>query len=258
MFVRPVREISCSSSVTLFLSHYLEKITARRHQSSSFVPKHLPAKEEDIEKLDRLMTVSKNLVVLTGAGISTESGIPDYRSEGVGLYARSTNRPVQYRDFLKSESVRKRYWARNYVGWPRFSSFQPNSTHLSISKLVNEQSMVRSVVTQNVDSLHIKANTKNVIELHGSAFRVVCLNCNFIIERHAFQNLLSQLNPEMQIIQQTMRPDGDVEMNQVNINEYIHKFYNDLKISQINSIFCSIRSKLKVLMCLPVLPARVC
>lgn len=215
MFVRPLKEISFPSPVTLCFWHYVEGIAGRRHQSSSsFVPKHLPAKEEDIEKLGHWMTASRNLVVLTGAGISTESGIPDYRSEGVGLYARSTNRPVQYKDFLKSEGVRKRYWARNYVGWPRFSSFQPNATHLSISKLMNEEGIVRSVVTQNVDSLHIKAKTRHVIELHGSAFRIVCLSCSFTMERHAFQNLLTELNPEMEIVQQTMRPDGDVEMSQ--------------------------------------------
>lgn len=188
---------------------------AVKYYSSSFVPKHKPVKEEDIDKLARLLSVSKNIVILTGAGVSTESGIPDYRSEGVGLYARSTNRPVQYRDFLKAENVRKRYWARNYVGWPRFSSFSPNAIHMSISKLTNESGVVQCVVTQNVDGLHIKADTRNVIELHGTAFRVLCLNCNYSIDRHSFQNVLADLNPEMAIVQQMIRPDGDVEMNQV-------------------------------------------
>lgn len=192
--------------------------TIGRHQcSTSFIPQHLPAKEEDIDRLKRLLETSKNIVVLTGAGISTESGIPDYRSKDVGLYARSSNRPVQFKDFLKSEATRKRYWARNFVGWPRFSSFQPNSTHLCISKLANEMGIVQRVVTQNVDSLHSKAGTKNVIELHGTAFRVMCLGCNFTMERHAFQTLLEHLNPEMKIVDQMMRPDGDVELDQVSI-----------------------------------------
>ncbi|KAE8739781.1 hypothetical protein FOCC_FOCC014707 [Frankliniella occidentalis] len=215
MFIRPFKRDAPALLVTpRYFDLITDKISGRQQSSTSFVPKHLPVKEEDIDKLDRLISVSRNILILTGAGISTESGIPDYRSEGVGLYARSTNRPVQYRDFLKSEGVRKRYWARNYVGWPRFSSFSPNLTHLSVCKLVNDIGIARCVVTQNVDGLHTKAKTKNVIELHGSAFRVVCLSCDFKIERHAFQNLLAQLNPDVKIIDQMMRPDGDVEMTQ--------------------------------------------
>lgn len=205
-----------SSLLSLCLSPFcIEAIGRHQCSSVSFIPKHSPAKEEDVDRLNQLLVASKNIVILTGAGISTESGIPDYRSEGVGLYARSTNRPVQFRDFLKSEAVRKRYWTRNFVGWPRFSSFQPNSTHLSITKLSNEMGIVKRVITQNVDSLHSKAGTKNVIELHGTAFRVVCLDCNFSIERHAFQTLLAHLNPGMKIIDQMIRPDGDVELDQV-------------------------------------------
>lgn len=215
MFIRPFKRDAPALLVTpRYFDLITDKISGRQQSSTSFVPKHLPVKEEDIDKLDRLISVSRNILILTGAGISTESGIPDYRSEGVGLYARSTNRPVQYRDFLKSEGVRKRYWARNYVGWPRFSSFSPNLTHLSVCKLVNDIGIARCVVTQNVDGLHTKAKTKNVIELHGSAFRVVCLSCDFKIERHAFQSLLAQLNPDVKIIDQMMRPDGDVEMTQ--------------------------------------------
>ncbi|KAK3908958.1 NAD-dependent protein deacylase Sirt4 [Frankliniella fusca] len=214
MFVRSLKRDSATCFVTPRCFDFITEKFIRRHSSTSFVPKHLPVREEDIDKLDRLISVSRNILILTGAGISTESGIPDYRSEGVGLYARSTNRPVQYRDFLKSEAVRRRYWARNYVGWPRFSSFSPNETHLSVRKLVNDIGIARCVVTQNVDSLHTKAKTRNVIELHGSAYRVVCINCDFKIERHAFQDLLANLNPDMQIIDQMIRPDGDVEMNQ--------------------------------------------
>lgn len=217
MLARPFIEKGSTFPMTSSFLHCMDKVFGRQHSSSSFVPRHMPAKEEDVDKLSQLLSVSKNIVVLTGAGISTESGIPDYRSEGVGLYARSNNRPVQYQNFLKSEGVRKRYWARNYVGWPRFSSFQPNATHLGISKLMNEDGIVQCVVTQNVDSLHLKANTKNVIELHGTAFRVICLGCSFTIERHAFQHLLAKLNPDMKIVEQMMRPDGDVEMTQAQV-----------------------------------------
>lgn len=85
----------------------------------TFVPKCKPVKDSDVLRLKEFIDSHNKICILTGAGISTESGIPDYRSEGVGLYARSTRRPVLYKDFCASESIRRRYWARNYVGWPR-------------------------------------------------------------------------------------------------------------------------------------------
>lgn len=84
-----------------------------------FVPKCQPANDNDLNRLKDFLKNTGNICVLTGAGISTESGIPDYRSQGVGLYATSASRPTLYQDFCKSEQVRRRYWARNYIGWPR-------------------------------------------------------------------------------------------------------------------------------------------
>ena len=110
----------------------------------------------------------------TGAGISTESGIPDYRSEGVGLYARSSNRPVQYQDFVKHAYIRQRYWARNYVGWPKFGYFLPNSSHKTLA-LWEKAGKLHWLVTQNVDALHYKAGSTKVTELHGSAHRFVMM-----------------------------------------------------------------------------------
>ena len=116
------------------------------------------------------LTACSIFVFLTGAGISTESGIPDYRSEGVGLYARSSNRPVQYIDFVKHAHIRQRYWARNYVGWPKFGYFLPNSSHKTLSRW-EDMGKLHWLVTQNVDALHYKAGSKKVTELHGSAHR---------------------------------------------------------------------------------------
>lgn len=116
---------------------------------------------------------------ISGAGISTESGIPDYRSEGVGLYARSTNRPIQYQDFVKYADIRQRYWARNYVGWPKFGYFQPNSSHRTLA-LWEKMGKVYWLVTQNVDALHYKAGSQRVTELHGSAHRWVVVHLNLI------------------------------------------------------------------------------
>ncbi|PSN44395.1 NAD-dependent protein deacylase Sirt4 [Blattella germanica] len=184
---------------------------------TSFIPKHNPAHKDDIVKINNFITSSNKLLILTGAGVSTESGIPDYRSEGVGLYARSTNRPVQYQEFVKKENVRKRYWARNYVGWPRFSSFKPNLIHDIICDLELKHEKVSCVVTQNVDRLHSKAGSRNVIELHGSAFKVICISCNNTIDRHVFQTVLEKLNPTMKSTTDMIRPDGDVDIPQVRI-----------------------------------------
>ena len=181
----------------------------------SFVPKHSPVQDHEVLKIKHFITSSRKLLVLTGAGISTESGIPDYRSEGVGLYARSTNRPVQYQDFVRKDAVRRRYWARNFVGWPRFSSFFPNAVHTALCDLELKYKLVSCIVTQNVDRLHTKAGSKNVIELHGSAFNVVCLGCDSTINRHDFQAILEDLNPNMKGKADMIRPDGDVEIPKV-------------------------------------------
>ena len=123
-----------------------------------------------ILKLQDFIQSKQRIFVVTGAGISTESGIRDYRSEGVGLYAVSTSRPVQHQDFVKSSTNRKKYWARNYTGWPIFSSHQPNNGHYAISML-EKAGKLHWTVTQNVDSLHSKAGSKKLTELHGSSNR---------------------------------------------------------------------------------------
>ena len=98
-----------------------ENISVRSYLSSlDFVPKCNPVRAEELQQLKEYLELSGRMCVLTGAGISTESGIPDYRSEGVGLFATSDRRPVSYRDFCSSDKIRKRYWARNYIGWPRY------------------------------------------------------------------------------------------------------------------------------------------
>ena len=140
-----------------------------------FVPKCENTEEETaavVRKLDDFIAQSRNLFVLTGAGISTESGIRDYRSEDVGLYAVSDSRPMQYSDFLKSAANRRRYWARNCVGWEEFSSRQPNEGHFALATL-EKLGKVHWLVTQNVDALHSKAGSQRVSELHGCAHRYI-------------------------------------------------------------------------------------
>ena len=178
------------------------------------MPKCQPPREEELHQLKKFFQNEGRLCVLTGAGISTESGIPDYRSKGVGLYATSDRRPVLYKDFVEKEHIRRRYWARNYIGWPRFSAFQPNATHRTLKTLENE-GLVSCVVTQNVDRLHTKAGSQNVIELHGTAFVVMCLGCDTKISRLDFQKVLQELNPIVTAETREIRPDGDVELTQV-------------------------------------------
>lgn len=177
-----------------------------------FVPNHKPAKEKDIKTCSTFLNTHNRVLVITGAGVSTESGIPDYRSEGVGSFARSSSRPVQFQDFVSKPEVRQRYWARNYVGWPRFSSIEPNYNHIFLKKL-EELFIVSCVVTQNVDNLHFKAKSKNVIELHGSAYRVICLKCTYSVQRHLFQRKLKDLNGYIEVSPE-IRPDGDTELPQ--------------------------------------------
>ena len=138
-----------------------------------YVPKCETTDKEIIavaRKLDDFMARSRHLFVLTGAGISTESGIRDYRSEDVGLYAISDSRPIEYTDFLKTAANRRKYWARNYVGWPEFSTRQPNGGHFALAEL-EKLRKIHWLVTQNVDALHSKAGSQRVSELHGCSHR---------------------------------------------------------------------------------------
>ncbi|XP_074109439.1 NAD-dependent protein deacylase Sirt4 [Cotesia typhae] len=178
----------------------------------SFVPKYEPPKPNDLIQLKNFIRNEGKICVLTGAGVSTESGIPDYRSEGVGLYATSNRRPVLYQDFRKHDHIRKRYWARNYIAWPRFSEFQPNFSH-KILKHLEDLNIVSCIITQNVDRLHSKAGSSHVIELHGTGYIVMCLNCDSKISREDFQHILDKLNPTISANSKEIRPDGDIELS---------------------------------------------
>ncbi|KYM93810.1 NAD-dependent ADP-ribosyltransferase sirtuin-4, partial [Cyphomyrmex costatus] len=185
----------------------------------AFVPKCYPVSIKDIMRLKEFVNKYHRLCVLTGAGISTESGIPDYRSFKVGLYARSNRKPILYKEFCDSEATRRRYWARNYIGWSRFSSLKPNITH-ELLKHLEYIGKVGCIVTQNVDNLHLKAGSKKVIELHGTAFRVMCLNCDHKISRYYLQRVFQKLNPSMIATTEMIRPDGDVELSQTQVEGF--------------------------------------
>ncbi|KAL3857015.1 hypothetical protein ACJMK2_011717 [Sinanodonta woodiana] len=208
-----LRHYCTSESVQTFTAGSLQK------SAFGFVPSHRTVTEFDVKLLETFVAKSKRLFVLTGAGISTESGIPDYRSEVVGLYAKSKNRPIQYQDFLKSASLRQRYWARNSVGWPRFSSFEPNDCHKTFSHWEYFKK-IHWLVTQNVDALHYKAGSHKVTELHGSAHRVVCLDCKFQMKRTELQEMIQEQNPSWKHRSEDIAPDGDVQLSEEQIQGF--------------------------------------
>ncbi|WP_339325653.1 Sir2 family NAD-dependent protein deacetylase [Janthinobacterium agaricidamnosum] len=128
---------------------------------------------EAAERLAHFVERHPDLLILSGAGISTASGIPDYRDKDG---RRRGNPPIQGPDFRRHEAVRRRYWARSMVGWPALARAQPNPGHLAIAEL-QAGARVASLVTQNVDGLHQRAGSRQVTELHGSIHSVVCLDC---------------------------------------------------------------------------------
>ncbi|MEV0285555.1 MULTISPECIES: NAD-dependent protein deacetylase [unclassified Kribbella] len=148
------------------------------------------------------------VVVLTGAGISTESGIPDYRGETGSL---RTHTPMTYGDFVASESGRQRYWARSHLGWRTIARSAPNDGHRAVATL-QASGYLDGVITQNVDGLHQAAGARDVIELHGNLDRVLCLQCRTTSAREALDQRLRAANPEFEAEVTRINPDGDAEL----------------------------------------------
>jgi NAD-dependent deacetylase sirtuin 4 len=167
--------------------------------------------------LDPLFDILRDrpILVLAGAGCSTESGIPDYRGPEGSLRGRS---PVQYQEFAGSAGARARYWARSAVGWPRMQSASPNSAHRALAEL-ERAGRLASIITQNVDGLHHKAGSRRVVELHGSLARVRCLECDEFESRADYQERLLSANPQWSDVggpylpgASEAAPDGDAEV----------------------------------------------
>ncbi len=142
----------------------------------------------DAPELLALLT-GRRLAVLTGAGISTDSGIPDYR----GPDSPPAN-PMTIRQFISSRDYRRRYWARNHLGWRHMAATEPNAGHRALAEL-EQAGVVTGVITQNVDLLHTKAGSRNVINLHGTYAQVVCLKCRQTMTRAALAEMLEAANP---------------------------------------------------------------
>ena len=155
------------------------------------------------------------VVVLTGAGVSTASGIPDYRDES-GAWKHS--RPMEYGDFIGSEFSRRRYWARSAIGRIRFKAASPNQAHSALARL-EALGKVSLLITQNVDQLHQRAGSKRVVDLHGTLDQVVCLDCSARIMREAVQHFLMQHNPLLENLASAPAPDGDSQLEQIDFTK---------------------------------------
>jgi NAD+-dependent protein deacetylase sirtuin 4 len=166
---------------------------------------------EAFDALCRLLR-GRRVVVLSGAGCSTESGIPDYRSPAAASRRRA---PVQFQEFVRSEPARVRYWARATAGWPRFSAARPNPAHVALARL-EDAGVVAGIITQNVDGLHHAAGSRRVLELHGTLARVRCLACDAVSPRDRFHARLLTHNREwadaVDARGAVAAPDGDVEL----------------------------------------------
>lgn len=147
-------------------------------------------------------------LVLTGAGVSTDSGIPDYRGPDAPVRT-----PMTYQEFVRTTQGRQRYWARAHVGWSRMRQAAPNATHRALAAMQDDDRLT-GLITQNIDGLHERAGHRDVIDLHGRIDRVVCLSCRRVTPRAELHERLSLLNPGYETRIGELAPDGDVVLGE--------------------------------------------
>jgi NAD-dependent SIR2 family protein deacetylase len=162
---------------------------------------------ESVGALAELMAAG-GVAVLSGAGLSTESGIPDYRGPNGSLVRRS---PMTYQTFTGDPAARRRYWARSHVGWRTIARADPNTGHRAVAHL-QQRGLLAGLVTQNVDGLHQAGGAREVIELHGSLNQVVCLACGDLLPREELDRRLQEANPDFDARVTAINPDGDVDL----------------------------------------------
>jgi len=168
------------------------------------------------QQLAHFIQSHPNLVVLTGAGISTDSGIPAYRDKN-GNWMHSA--PVQHQEYMNNPYARQRFWARSLVGWPLIRDAQPSAAHFALTEL-EQLGFIRLIITQNVDRLHQCSGSQRVIDLHGRHDRVVCMSCNNDYDRRSLHDLSAAINPQFQIQEASARPDGDAALETVAFKDF--------------------------------------
>ncbi|MEW2379071.1 NAD-dependent protein deacetylase [Micromonospora sp. NPDC047812] len=162
------------------------------------------------ETVDALagLVAGGGVVVLSGAGLSTESGIPDYRGPS-GAARRHT--PMTYQAFTRDAQARRRYWARSHLGWRTIARAAPNEGHRAVARL-QRGGLIEGIITQNVDGLHTAAGSPRVVELHGRLDEVVCLDCGNQTSREELDRRLREANPDFDARVAAVNPDGDVDL----------------------------------------------
>ncbi|MFJ3956881.1 NAD-dependent protein deacetylase [Arthrobacter sp. NPDC090010] len=159
------------------------------------------------------------VVVLTGAGISTDSGIPAYRGPG----SRPSN-PITVQEYMGSEQARRRYWARNHLGWRRVKWAVPNEGHQALAEL-ERGGAVRAVITQNVDRLHEDSGSENVVDLHGRVDQIICTECGDLLRRRTLEEILTSLNPgfveRAEALGVVEAPDADAQIDDSLAREFV-------------------------------------
>ncbi|CAM9172162.1 unnamed protein product, partial [Ectocarpus fasciculatus] len=176
-------------------------------------------------ELQSFLFSKQRVICITGAGISTRSGIPDYRGPN-GSYGKG-HKPMQHHDFVTKESARKRYWSRSIIGIKTVMNAEPNGAHRALFDL-QQRGIVKSIVTQNVDGLHQKAGSTDVIDLHGRIDGVSCISCGNKLSRVLYQQELEKLNEEYKQVSSTVsveagteaRPDGDVDIGDMDSSKF--------------------------------------
>lgn len=163
------------------------------------------------------LLASGGVVALTGAGISTDSGIPDYRGPTGASMRRHA--PMTYREFRHEPAARHRYWARSHAGWPLMLRARPNDGHRALARL-EQRGLVSGVITQNVDGLHDAAGSRTVIDLHGRLDRVACLDCDRVVSRAAVEEALVRVNGTWRPTPHAHNPDGDVDLTEEQIRSF--------------------------------------
>ena len=188
----------------------------RTRPTLSWAPTGPPApRTTSLDEVTRVVGAGR-VAVLSGAGLSTESGIPDYRG-ATGSLRRHT--PMTYDDFVGSVEGRRRYWARSHLGWRTITRAKPNDGHHAVA-LLEAQGYVSGVITQNVDGLHQAAGTPGVVELHGSLDRVICLSCRRVSSRDELDRRLRSANAAFEGVATRINPDGDVELADAVVRDF--------------------------------------
>ncbi len=175
----------------------------------------LPPGTTDPEPIAHALSTG-GVLVLSGAGISTESGIPDYRGEGGSL---SRHTPMTYQDFTGGAQARRRYWARSHLGWRTFGHARPNAGHRAVAAFARH-GLLSGLITQNVDGLHQAAGSEDVVELHGSLDRVVCLSCGTLSPRRELARRLEEANAGFEPVAAGINPDGDADLTDEQVGDF--------------------------------------